>query len=109
MTRPIKFRAWDETENEMLYDVWACPKGGWIAGLRTGRNIMQFTGLKDKNGKEIFEGDVVREEMNQMVYEIKSQPSYFTAEERGYRFPLYSLKYPLEIIGNIYQHPQLLR
>jgi uncharacterized phage protein (TIGR01671 family) len=67
MSREIKFRAWD-TENKlsdgrfiMWYQDDQCITIGdcYRIGTRDGNSLMQFTGLKDKNGKEIYEGDVI--------------------------------------------------
>lgn len=116
--RPIKFRAFDA--NKMYYGV------GILNGviytsqgkkLRTTKTLMQFTGLHDKNGKEIYEGDIVMRNKytvasgrQEMVgpYEITwdNNKAGFEYKTEGYTAGLFYDVH--EVIGNIYEHPELL-
>nr|DAT56068.1 MAG TPA: YopX protein [Caudoviricetes sp.] len=77
--------------------------------------IMQSTGLKDKNGQEIFEGDVVDYKGRKAI--IKWHGSYASfiyrfvdeLKERGSEwYPLFIAYYHFEVIGNIYENKELL-
>jgi uncharacterized phage protein (TIGR01671 family) len=121
MNRPIKFRVWDKRETKgmhtqnMLYD--AQLHDFWEDFVDyPGYELMQYTGLTDKNGKEIYEGDIIIDTQKQKYeiifdenharYDLKvcgenklSQTSYFTQ--------IYEKKH-IEVIGNIFENQELL-
>lgn len=149
--REIKFRAWDSEKNEMykpihegykgsLFELLVDFSGELIAHTMQGMEheslwkdrfkLMQFTGLKDKNGKEIYEGDIVMwghlegysKENIARIAEVKYNPDIqFHAynikaryEKCGYViFNFGSFAYTdthkyLEVIGDIYENPELI-
>ena len=114
MTRPIKVRAWDG--KEMIYLTlqeiyWYGEDTGdyYLSQLKA---IDQFTGLLDKNGVEIFEGDIVRynsPEFNtlQATGIVEFTQALFGVTSPGGHFSLAKVE-ELEIIGNIHENPELL-
>jgi len=117
--REIKFRAWDKEAREMLPNVqnhignFDTAFGNMLRNERY--ELMQYTGLHDKNGKEIYEGDIV--DWRGQYSENAPQPViwYYTGWYAGYankHLNITSLNAiepkTMEIIGNIYENKDLL-
>jgi uncharacterized phage protein (TIGR01671 family) len=118
MTREIKLRAWDNSLKKIRTSGISINKGV-ISSEDKDIILMQFTGLKDKNGKEIYEGDIVRVyathkrliPINFMIFEVVYEGTSFRIVRRGnYEFLGIVASYPnsLEVLGNIYENPELL-
>lgn len=117
MSREIKFRAWDKRNNQMLQDVsigtikiWD-DVGGKKEALSNDCVFMQFTGLLDKNGKEIYEGDVVSDTKYKhiVIYDLKNVGFVLEElEKKIIRNFLHSI-ITYEVIGNIFESPDLLK
>lgn len=121
--RPIKFRAWDKDEKKMIIpkksDVWhpviRMLDGKNFVDRKNSKNweLMQFTGLHDKNGKEIYEGDIVKSSMPYNdttidkidVVEWNDEVCSFELT-KGVRTFFKGLIH--EVIGNIWENPELL-
>jgi uncharacterized phage protein (TIGR01671 family) len=118
--REIKFRAWDKME-EMVYidDFYWFEEEGVHDSNGEGHychyELMQYTGLKDKNGKEIYEGDIIGNtkysEMypKQIVFYNGSFGFWDKEDSIPEFFMLYRYLSSREVIGNIYENPELLK
>jgi uncharacterized phage protein (TIGR01671 family) len=75
-------------------------------------NIMQYTGRNDKNFKDIYEGDIVTTKNNGLgIVKYESISGAYIVEDVKTRVihPLGLLSYRIEVIGNIYENPELLK
>ncbi|WP_313309697.1 YopX family protein [Lactococcus taiwanensis] len=119
-----KFRVWDKEENRMIddYEVLISSDGcayynhyeGGLRDLGFDVEIMQSTGLKDKNDVEVYEGDIVRCSRGcpHLIYwekelggtYIGGMPAWYLSGLNGG----YAWTGTEEIIGNIYENPELL-
>ncbi len=121
--REISYRAWDRINKEMVYDIqkayddqygnfhercfWDYLDPG--EGNEKQYDIMQYTGLKDRKGEKIFEGDVLEIcRFEEPIYKVvkyvwhgfttsKGDNVYFPSEKR------------VQIVGNIYETPELMK
>ena len=136
MQRVIKFRIWHILRNEMSPDYEYCIEGEGMNKAFTDNSVifLQFTGLRDKNGKEIYEGDILKwawvknsfhekdgkrmEEKDwEREYEHPTQfrnsvvvfdgGSFYVDGQYGHEGKEFSFRVT-EVIGNIYETPELI-
>ena len=110
--REIKFRAWEPIHQRMFEcEVVAYNKGYEdLASFEDGISqdiIMQFTSIQDKNGVDIYEGDILgyKDKRKHSKTVVKYNKVY--AEEYG-MYMGFNVSDDLEVIGNIYENPELL-
>jgi len=114
--KQIKFRAFDK-KTKKIFPVSALHSNGAVhidvypdskAEYKNADEVelMQFTGLHDKNGKEIYEGDICRYD-NDFRFEVVFRKGSFCAPTSKNAFVIFD-ETQSEIIGNIYESPELL-
>ncbi len=139
--RDIKFRVWDKQKKKIFYDVDCVSVslgGGLILNFQEDESdvsefyeLMQYTGLKDKNGREIYEGDIVRHQSG-FITQIGKGFSVVEWCECGWFYRWYQIEHENtetgeieaagwkytkmydsdgcdDIIGNIYENPEMLK
>lgn len=115
--REIKFRVWNVEEmGEVITVDWLEKK---VVYLRKGDKemfsayfkdckLMEYTGLKDKDGIEIYEGDILIDRHTEELCQIEFEEGKFVASFSTYVTDLSEVYQDLEIVGNIYENSELL-
>ena len=120
MNREIKFRIWNEYDKKMIH--WNKLLEQNLANIFTipsyDKWLMQYTGLHDKNGKEIYEGDVVKFRFKKDRTECEDLIGFMEYQTQYCAFKIVSSpingafriddEVIIEVIGNIYDNPELL-
>lgn len=124
MKRTIKFRGKRITDGEWIYGdffrnrglafiaedcVVENPLASWKDYNVTPDTVGQFTGICDASGKEIYEGDILRELGSGKLVEVIYDAPEFCYKDNVYVYRFINHPENFEVIGNIYDNPELLK
>ena len=120
--REIKFRAWLK-DRKAIFEVvlinyvtkkvtYLLERVGHLLSIRDEKfnniELMQYTGLKDMREKEIYEGDILFESFGEEYFKVVFEDGSFRVETEEYSLPLKEYAHICEVVGNIYENPELI-
>ena len=117
--REIKFRAWNKETKTLITDVHRWSTFNFMCMGDERYDIMQYTGLRDKQGTEIYEGDIVSIQdyyfgdtlikgENSVIRWDDGSFEYYSENDGGELDSAAIHNYQIKVIGNIYENPELL-
>jgi hypothetical protein len=103
-----KFRAWDKTSKAWVYSDTIPGSMAWFWDIidDCGYPVMQYAGIKDRNGKEIYESDIVCNWRGDTGSVVEIFHGSFSHKRDNMRFFLHP---GIIVIGNIYENPELIK
>ena len=104
MNREIKFRAFGKKSKKFHYFGLNDVQSGWVVLDEEIESYQQFTGLKDKNGKEIYSGDLLKYKNNDKTFEVKwADEGFWECDGSCLGNVLRELEMEMEVVGNIFE------
>lgn len=109
MNRQIKFRGWDEDNQVMLGPQDLTQSGmywSWLGKMDV--HLMQFTGLQDREGVDVYEGDILRHSFPTLPHRPEFHVVRWDDDKGGFNIADLWLRAHWGVIGNVHEHPDLL-
>lgn len=105
--KKVKYRSWVVDQKRMLHNFSMESNSDSVTEKRV---LMQFTGFKDHSGREIYENDLLENELGLVTVIFDEENGWFSVEDDNYRMVLvdYIRENDFKVVGNIFESDELL-